>query len=80
VKRATYRRAIQWLAGNDDNEWLRDERPGMSVTASLVADLWGKPEPTLRLDLLAELRHIHPRSWDRPMPWESPLTPGSTSS
>lgn len=39
--RASYRHAIQWLAHNDDNEWLTDEYGSPSVTASLVADLFG---------------------------------------
>jgi hypothetical protein len=68
--RASYARAIEWIAGNDDNEWLRNERPALSVTAALVADLYGKPEDVLRRDLMRELRHIHPNSWHGQMPWE----------
>lgn len=69
--RATYKRAIEWIAGNDDNEWLRDPHPTLSVTASLVADLYGKQPWTLRRDLLEQLRLIHPNSWHGAMPWET---------
>lgn len=41
MKRPSYREAIQWLIDNDDNEWLDDEGPIVSVTAALVADLFG---------------------------------------
>jgi hypothetical protein len=68
--RATYKRAIEWLAANDDNEWLRDEQPMPSVTSCLVQDLWGKTDDQLRLDLVSELRHIHPNSWFGKLPWE----------
>ena len=37
----SFRAAIQWMADNDDNEWLLDNEPILSVTASLVADLFG---------------------------------------
>lgn len=40
MKRPGYREAILWIALNDDTEWLFDERPIPSVTASLVADLF----------------------------------------
>lgn len=70
MARATYRRAIEWLAANDDNEWLRDERSFLSVTASLVADLYEKPELQLKHDLVERLRLIHPNSWYGELPWE----------
>lgn len=37
----SFRAAIQWMADNDDTEWLSDEEPTLSVTAALVADLFG---------------------------------------
>lgn len=70
---ASYKKAIRWLAGNDDNEWLRGETPMVSVTASLVMDLWGKSETQLMKDITAELRHIHPNSWFGNLPLESNL-------
>lgn len=42
-----YRDALQWLIDNDDNEWLRDDDPIISVTASLVADIYGRSQETL---------------------------------
>ncbi len=70
MKRATYKRAIAWLAANDDNEWLRDEIPVFSVAAVLVSDLWDK-EAELCTDLVKELRHIHPNSWFGALAWEA---------
>lgn len=36
-----YKQAINWIVMNDDTEWLDDECPIPSVTACLVADLYG---------------------------------------
>lgn len=38
----SYRDAIDWLAWNDDNDWLDDEHGHHSVCASLVADVFGR--------------------------------------
>ena len=46
--RASFPRAIAWLALNDDCAWAYDEDWSPSVTACLVADLFGKDE-----------RHVH---------------------
>ena len=51
MKRPSYRMAIQWLADNDDNEWLKDERPVASVATSLVADLFGVSDDRVTADL-----------------------------
>lgn len=37
----SFRAAIRWMADNDDTDWLDDEEPIISTTASLVADLFG---------------------------------------
>ena len=49
---ARYRDAIDWIARNDDTEWL-DDGPGAvpSVTLCLVADVFGKTEEQATLDL-----------------------------
>lgn len=49
MKRASYRDAIQWLAGNDDTSWL-DEADGLSIAAGLVADLFGVDAERVRRD------------------------------
>ena len=36
-----YKKAILWIIENDDTEWLDDESPIPSITACLVADLYG---------------------------------------
>lgn len=56
-KRASYRDALDWIAANDDTEFMQgeDDEP-LSVTASLVADLWGKSDEEIRRDLLLALR------------------------
>jgi hypothetical protein len=70
VASSHYKKAVAWLAGNDDNEWLRAETPLVSVTASLVMDVFDKSEAELLRDLMKELRHIHPNSWFGKLPWE----------
>jgi len=45
MKRASYREALEWIALNDDCEWLfpgrdYDGPPAISVSAALVADLF----------------------------------------
>ncbi len=54
IKKPTYQEAIEWLAGNDDCEWLEDvdEITGaLSVSAALVADLFGRTDGELITDL-----------------------------
>ena len=52
---ARYADAIQWMADNDDTEWVdNDPNAGggaLSVTASLVADVFGKTDDQVRADL-----------------------------
>lgn len=48
---ARYKDAIEWITQNDDTEWLRDEEPILSVTATLVADLFGKTHEQVINDL-----------------------------
>lgn len=47
-----YKWAIEWLASNDDCYWLEDTNGCMSVTASLVVDMYDTEESKLRRDLL----------------------------
>jgi hypothetical protein len=49
--RVSYRAAIAWIAANDDTEWLQDAEPIPSVTASMVADLFGKSSHQVEADL-----------------------------
>ncbi len=57
AKRASYRDAVAWIAGNDDTEFMDAERGQecLSVTAALVIDLFGVPESKFRADLRREL-------------------------
>lgn len=52
---ARYQEAIDWIALNDDTQWATDadrwDDPILSVTASLVVDLFGKPEATVVRDI-----------------------------
>lgn len=52
---ASYTRAIAWLAFNDDNEWTKDEDPTLSVSASMVADLYGRTDQQVTKDLRRKL-------------------------
>jgi hypothetical protein len=51
VKRPGYREAIEWIALNDDTEWLNAEYGSPSVTACLVADLFGVTTERVTADL-----------------------------
>lgn len=47
-----YRYALQWLVDNDDCHYLDDpEDTGLSVTASMVADIYEKPDDKVREDI-----------------------------
>jgi hypothetical protein len=48
---ARYKDAIQWIADNDDTEWITDPNGCESVTAALVADLFEKDAVQVRADL-----------------------------
>jgi hypothetical protein len=54
MPRASYRAAIAWMVLNDDTEWV--EADPLSVTAALVADLFGKDDEQVRRDLRNALR------------------------
>ena len=54
MKRPSYREAMQWIVLNDDTEWLTDEHGSLSVTAALVADLFGVSDERVIKDLLRE--------------------------
>jgi hypothetical protein len=62
MARANYKAAIYWLAHNDDNEWIEAPLVGgeilASVTACLVADLFGKTIDVVTNDLRRELRKM----------------------
>ena len=62
MKRPSYREAIEWLARNDDNEWVKaDPEEGggaLSVTASLVADMFGIDDERVRKDLTRKLERM----------------------
>jgi hypothetical protein len=59
---ARYQDAIKWMAENDDNEWLLNLDP-MSVTASMVADLFDKFDYEVALDLYKELSGLYPATY-----------------
>lgn len=58
---ARYREAIDWIAWNDDTEWLHDEQGCFSVTLALVADVFGKTTEELR-QTCVRLVHVAIRS------------------
>lgn len=47
-----YKAALQWLIDNDDCYYLDEEDSGLSVAASLVADIYGKSDEKVRADLI----------------------------
>lgn len=61
--RPSYRRALQWIVDNDDTEWLdgdQNDTP-LSVTASLVADLFGHSDDEVQKDLRRTLQKAQGR-------------------
>jgi hypothetical protein len=60
VTRASYRAGVAWLVHNDDTDWAHhrpDEGVGAaSVTACLLADLFGVDTERVRADVLRGLK------------------------
>jgi hypothetical protein len=46
-----YKQALQWMLDNDDTEFLDNEDGCLSVTGSLVADIYGKLDGAVWEDL-----------------------------
>lgn len=59
---ASYQQAIKWIAENDDTDWLGDPDDDLipSVTATLVADLFGRSTDQVTKDLRRTL-HLRRR-------------------
>lgn len=56
---ARYKDAINWIAEEDDTDFLDDaEDSPLSVTASMVCDLFNKTEQQVRKDILAALARL----------------------
>lgn len=57
---ASYKAAIQWIAEEDDTDFLDDveDSEAMSVTGSMVADLFNKDHDTVRKDLRRALAKL----------------------
>jgi hypothetical protein len=56
MKRASYRDGVFWLAVNDDTDWVDAEVNTPSVTACLLADLFGVDTERVRVDVRRELK------------------------
>lgn len=61
---ARYRDAIDWIAREDDTEWVVNNEDAPSVTASLVADLFGRTDEEVRKDIKNALKR-QSRSFER---------------
>jgi hypothetical protein len=46
-----YADAIKWIVENDDTEWVEDESGSTSVSAALVADIYGKTDDVVKQDI-----------------------------
>jgi len=58
----SYKSAIEWIAYEDDTEFVKDDEPTLSVTATMVADLWHKDHAQVVKDIkaaLARMRKFH---------------------
>ena len=61
-KSAKYENAIEWIASEDDTEWLNDEDPSPSVTACLVADIFGTTIEQVTRDLRKAVKQREDRA------------------
>lgn len=61
-KLTKYKEAIKWIARNDDNEWLKSDQI-LSVSGTMISDIFKKDEKKVKQDILNELEHIWPNSW-----------------
>ena len=60
---ARYKEAIEWIAYNDDTEFLNDpytrhDETHVSVSVALVADIFGKTRAQARADLVKQLKRM----------------------
>lgn len=58
---ARYKDAIDWIARNDDTEWLNERDStgySLSVTAMLVADLFDKEDDEVANDIQRAVKRI----------------------
>lgn len=51
--RPSFKAAIAWLDENDDTDWVVDDPQTPSVTACLVADMFGKTDSEVLAALFA---------------------------
>lgn len=62
---AKYHDAIVWMAEYDDTEWAEHDKGSplgsLSVTGAMVADLFGKSDEQVRIDVRKELKRRHGR-------------------
>lgn len=62
MKRASYRDGIDWIARNDDTCWIdepdADGKVTLSVTASLLADLFDVSQERVTKDIRRKLDQI----------------------
>ncbi len=54
----SYGDCLEWIALNDDTEWLKDENPMISVTGSMVCHLFGVSQKKFIVDLRGTLEEL----------------------
>lgn len=54
-----FREMCQWIAHNDDNNWLDDEDPIPSVTAVMVMHLFNKTQEQVSYEIQRQLNMAH---------------------
>lgn len=50
AKRPSYKAAVYWIVANDDTDWV-DRNDPLSVTAAMVADLFGVSDEKITADI-----------------------------
>lgn len=58
MKKLGYRAALEWIALNDDTEFMKDAEPIPSVTVCFAADIYGKDVDHVTRDLARLLKRL----------------------
>ena len=53
-----YKKAIEWMALNDDTDWLEHDSEPISTVACFVADIYTMPENKVASDLKKAIERI----------------------
>lgn len=61
----SYKRAVDWIAQNDESGVMDLEDMGYQVSVMLVADLFGKDSTKVAKDVIARRHELYPQHFRR---------------